>query len=95
MHAEAVVTENSSRSTADLSAHARVTRGFLADTIRVLWLDDNAAVRVKLGAEHTQEWGYALNSLDALLDVLGVQKSATTHSDCAGYQELGEGEQDE
>jgi hypothetical protein len=64
-----------SRSTpSDLGAYALVTRDFLSDTVRLLWEKENVAVRVTLGAEHLLELKYALNSLRALMEVLGVDE---------------------
>jgi hypothetical protein len=58
----------------DLGAYALITRDFLSDTVRLLWEKENIAVRVTLGAEHLLELKYALNSLRALMEVLGVDE---------------------
>jgi hypothetical protein len=64
-----------SRSTpSDLGAYALPAGKFLSDTVRLLWEKENVAVRVTLGAEHLLELKYALNSLRALMEVLGVDE---------------------
>ena len=65
----------------DVAARCHLTQSFLKDLLEMLRDEDAMWVRVKLGAEHLEQFAFALNSLKALEEVVDIHIGDPTSTD--------------
>ena len=69
----------------DVGAGCNLAASFLADLLRTLKDEDAMWVRVKLGAEHLEQLKFALNSLKALQEIVGIPMGGQPVSGCDAF----------